>query len=171
MENMRGLYDAVLTLAIATPQFCERLACLRGCPRYICARRATMIRTFTWPALGVALSILIPAAAGAADCSGNPAGLGTARVLTVDPATTPAVGRKHFRATLPLQPKEVVLTFDDGPFPGTTDAILDALAAECVHATFFVLGEHAAASPELLRRELRDGHTVGHHTFDHPLPD
>ena len=58
---------------------------------------------------------------------GHPNALGTARVLAVDPAATPAVGRKHFPVTLPLAPKEVVLTFDDGPWPGTTDAVLAAL--------------------------------------------
>ena len=55
-------------------------------------------------------------------CPGNNDALGTARVLAVDAATTPRVGRKHFPQTLPLAPKEVVLTFDDGPFPGTTGA-------------------------------------------------
>jgi len=128
-----------------------------------------MIRTFIGPALGAALLILVPAAAGAADCPGNPAALGTARVLTVDPATTPAVGRKHFRATLPLEPKEVVLTFDDGPWPGTTDAVLAALRHECVKASFFMLGRNAASHPALARKVLAEGHTVAHHTYSHPL--
>jgi peptidoglycan/xylan/chitin deacetylase (PgdA/CDA1 family) len=128
-----------------------------------------MIRTFTGPALGAALLMLVLAAAAAADCPGNPAALGTARVLTVDPAETPAVGRKHFPATLPLQPKEVVLTFDDGPWPGTTDAVLAALRHECVRATFFMLGRNATAHPALARKVLAEGHTIGHHTYSHPL--
>jgi peptidoglycan/xylan/chitin deacetylase (PgdA/CDA1 family) len=102
-------------------------------------------------------------------CPGNPDALGTARVLAVSVATTPRVGRKQFPATLPLAPKEVVLTFDDGPWPGTTARVLDALARECVHATFFLLGRNALAAPALARRELADGHTVAHHTFAHPL--
>ena len=57
--------------------------------------------------------------------------LGTARVLPVDAAMTPRVGRKHFHDTLPLAPKEVVLTFDDGPAPGTTARVLEALKREC----------------------------------------
>lgn len=102
-------------------------------------------------------------------CPGNPDALSTSRVIAVDAATTPRVGRKHFPATLPLGDKEVVLTFDDGPWPGTTSAILDALRRECVRATFFLLGRNAAAHPELARRELAEGHTVAHHSFSHPL--
>ena len=75
----------------------------------------------------------------------------------------PRVGRKHFPQTLPLAPKEVVLTFDDGPEPGTTGRVLDALKRECVRASFFLLGRSAAAHPALARRELAEGHTVAHH--------
>ena len=106
--------------------------------------------------------------ASAADCAGRPDALGTARVLTVD-SSTPRVGRKHFPATLPLAAKEVVLTFDDGPLPGTTGHILDTLKAECVRATFFLLGRMAVKSPALARRELAEGHTVAHHSYNHPL--
>ncbi len=112
---------------------------------------------------------LLPAAAGAASCPGNPDALGTERVLAVSATTTPRVGLKQFATTLPLAPKEVVLTFDDGPWPGPTTKVLDALRHECVRATFFLLGRNAAASPALVRRELAEGHTVAHHTFAHPL--
>ncbi|HUI97712.1 MAG TPA: polysaccharide deacetylase family protein [Xanthobacteraceae bacterium] len=112
---------------------------------------------------------LLSAAAAAAPCPGNPDALGTERVLAVSAATTPRVGRKQFPTTLPLAPKEVVLTFDDGPWPGTTNRVLDALKHECVHATFFLLGRNAAADPALARREVAEGHTVAHHTYAHPL--
>jgi len=102
-------------------------------------------------------------------CPGNPDALSTSRVITVDAATTPTVGRKQFPTTLPLADKEVVLTFDDGPWPGTTSAVLDALRRECVRATFFLTGRNAAAHPELAKRELAEGHTVAHHSFRHPL--
>jgi peptidoglycan/xylan/chitin deacetylase (PgdA/CDA1 family) len=105
----------------------------------------------------------------AAACPDRLDALTTSRVITVDPAQTQRVGRKHFPASLPLSDKEVVLTFDDGPWPGTTERILDALKRECVHATFFLLGRNAAKYPALVRRELAEGHTVGHHTFSHPL--
>ncbi len=111
----------------------------------------------------------LPSVAMAADCPSNPEALGTERVLVVDPDVTPRVGRKHFPATLPLEPKEVVLTFDDGPWPRTTSRVLDALKRECVHATFFLLGRNATAHPELARRALAEGHTVAHHTYSHPL--
>jgi peptidoglycan/xylan/chitin deacetylase (PgdA/CDA1 family) len=63
----------------------------------------------------------------------------------------------------------VVLTFDDGPWPGTTERVLAALAHECVHATFFMLGRNAAAHPALAKRVLAEGHTVAHHSYRHPL--
>ena len=63
----------------------------------------------------------------------------------------------------------MVLTFDDGPWPGDTDRVLAALRHECVRATFFVLGRNVVAHPALARRALAEGHTVGHHTYSHPL--
>jgi len=114
---------------------------------------------------------IIPWAAWAAPCPANPRALGTERVIEVDAKTMPRVGRKHFPATLPLRPKELVLTFDDGPWPGTTSVILDALKHECVRATFFLLGKNVEQQPTLARRELAEGHSVGHHTYSHPLLD
>src|SRR3954470_19713658 len=102
--------------------------------------------------LGLTLFALPPSHATAVDCPGNPAALGTERVLAIDPAQTAPVGRKQFPQTLPLAPKEIVLTFDDGPLAGTTDRVLDALKRECVRATFFMLGRNAAAHPALAKR-------------------
>jgi peptidoglycan/xylan/chitin deacetylase (PgdA/CDA1 family) len=113
----------------------------------------------------------LPLSAAAAPCPGNPQALGTERVLAIDAATTPRVGRKPFPTTLPLAPKELVLTFDDGPWPTTTPKVLDTLKAECVHATFFLLGRNVAAHPAIARREAAEGHTLGHHTYAHPLLD
>src|SRR5712691_5447043 len=111
-------------------------------------------------ALAAALLASQPAAAQLpAPCPGNPDALATSRIITVDAATTPRVGRKQFPATLPLADKEVVLTFDDGPWPGTTPAVLAALKHECVRATFFLTGQHAVAHPELAKRQLAEGHT------------
>ena len=93
--------------------------------------------------------------------------LGTSRVLAVDAATTPRVGLKSFPQTLPLGEHEVVLTFDDGPWPVTTQRVLAALAAECVHATFFLIGKPASEHPDLVRRIAAEGHTIGHHTWQH----
>jgi peptidoglycan-N-acetylglucosamine deacetylase len=122
--------------------------------------------------LAIAVAVgLLPLAVRAEPCPGNPQALGTARVIEVDPKTTPRVGRKHFPTTLPLASKELVLTFDDGPWPGTTPKVLDALKRECVHVTFFLLGQNVEESPDLARRELAEGHSVGHHTYSHPLLD
>lgn len=112
---------------------------------------------------------IVPIVAAAEPCPGHPDALGTERVLAVDAATTPRVGRKSFPDTLPLQRKELVLTFDDGPWPGTTPKVLDALKSECVRATFFLLGRNVAANPAIARRELAEGHSLGHHSFSHPL--
>ena len=101
-----------------------------------------------------------------ADCP--PDVLGTSRILPVGTIGGGAVGLKTYPQTLKLQNYEVVLTFDDGPLPATTAAILHALAKECVKATFFLSGRNAAAAPALVRQEIDDGHTVGHHTMTHP---
>src|SRR5579864_1953287 len=106
------------------------------------------------------------AAARAEPCPRKDA-LGTSRVLAVDAATTPRVGIKIFPQTLPLQDHEVVLTFDDGPWPPTTPKVLAALAHECVHATFFLIGKPASEHPELVRRIAAEGHTIGTHTWTH----
>jgi peptidoglycan/xylan/chitin deacetylase (PgdA/CDA1 family) len=129
------------------------------------------MKTFATAASVAALSaVAIATAANAAPlCPGNADGLGTARVLEVDAATTARVGRKQFPETLALAPKEVVLTFDDGPWPGTTERILDALRQECVRATFFLIGRNAQARPGLAQRELAEGHTVAYHSFSHPM--
>ena len=61
----------------------------------------------------------------------------------------------------------VALTFDDGPDPVYTPQVLDFLARERIHATFFDLGRSAEASPEIVRRQIREGHAVGNHTYSH----
>jgi peptidoglycan/xylan/chitin deacetylase (PgdA/CDA1 family) len=115
---------------------------------------------------GLAASMAWIAAAQAADCP-RKGTLGTSRILAVNAATTPRVGLKSFPQTLPLDDHEVVLTFDDGPSPPTTPRVLAALAHECVRATFFLIGRHAAEHPDLVRRAAAEGHTIGHHTWMH----
>jgi peptidoglycan/xylan/chitin deacetylase (PgdA/CDA1 family) len=77
------------------------------------------------------------------------------------------MGTFQYRTTLPLEDREVVLTFDDGPLPPYTGKVLDALKSECVKATFFVVGAMAQYAPGLLRREAAEGHTIGTHTQHH----
>ncbi len=117
--------------------------------------------------LALAISLTPAALARAAECPRQDT-LGTSRILAVDAVSFPRVGLKSFPQTLPLRDHEVVLTFDDGPWPPTTPKILAALAAECVRATFFVIGKPASAHPDLVRRIAAEGHTVGHHSWSHP---
>lgn len=62
----------------------------------------------------------------------------------------------------------VAITFDDGPNPEFTPAILDILAKHQAKATFFLVGEQAARYPELVRRIAAEGHVVASHTMSHP---
>jgi cellulose synthase/poly-beta-1,6-N-acetylglucosamine synthase-like glycosyltransferase/peptidoglycan/xylan/chitin deacetylase (PgdA/CDA1 family)/spore germination protein YaaH len=63
---------------------------------------------------------------------------------------------------------KVALTFDDGPDPRYTPALLDTLRSRGVKATFFVVGRQAEEYPALLRRIVREGHEIGNHTYTHP---
>jgi cellulose synthase/poly-beta-1,6-N-acetylglucosamine synthase-like glycosyltransferase/peptidoglycan/xylan/chitin deacetylase (PgdA/CDA1 family)/spore germination protein YaaH len=64
--------------------------------------------------------------------------------------------------------KLLCLTFDDGPDPKFTPLILDILKSRHVPATFFVVGQNADSYPELIKREYREGHELGNHTYLHP---
>jgi peptidoglycan-N-acetylglucosamine deacetylase len=94
--------------------------------------------------------------------------LGTARTITVDPGQLGRIGTMQYRRTLPLNDKEVVLTFDDGPVPPYSNRILDILAEHCVKATFFIVGQQAREFPEVVRRVYDEGHTVATHSEHHP---
>ena len=105
-------------------------------------------------------------AAWGAECASDK--LGTSRIAGVGAQGGLEVGLKSYPKTLALADHEVILTFDDGPSASATPEILDALARECVRATFFLIGRSAEALPHLVRREAREGHTIGHHTYCHP---
>ena len=113
--------------------------------------------------------------------------LGT-RLEAVDPFTgapvgelPPADARKARRAIKAGKPPYVIqrfgysatakrtmsLTFDDGPDPTYTPKLLNLLAKYHVPATFFVTGKMAAKNPQLVRREVREGHAVGNHSLTH----
>lgn len=100
-------------------------------------------------------------------CAGNPDALGTSRVLQVSADEFARVGVKQYEHSLPLADHEVVLTFDDGPLPPYTDHVLAAIAAECVKATYFMVGGMANTYPDAARRVYNDGHTVGTHSQHH----
>jgi peptidoglycan/xylan/chitin deacetylase (PgdA/CDA1 family) len=113
-----------------------------------------------------------PAQAGSpqadANCPGHPDALGTSRILPLDPTQYPRVGHMQYPASLPLNDKEVIITFDDGPLPPYSNEILDILASQCVKVTYFMVGEMARAYPAVVRRVYEEGHTIGTHSEDHP---
>jgi peptidoglycan/xylan/chitin deacetylase (PgdA/CDA1 family) len=105
--------------------------------------------------------------ANSAACSDNPAPLGVARTVEIDTTGGPGFGFAQFKAYDFLRDGEVVLTFDDGPWPGNTPAVLKALAAQCTKAVFFPIGKHAMWHPEILKQVAAAGHTIGSHTWSH----
>jgi peptidoglycan/xylan/chitin deacetylase (PgdA/CDA1 family) len=88
-------------------------------------------------------------------------------VAEVDTTGGPWFGEPHGNRDF-LAPGEVVLTFDDGPAPRSTRAILAALAAQCTKATFFVVGERVIDFPDVVGEIAAQGHMIGTHTWSHP---
>jgi peptidoglycan/xylan/chitin deacetylase (PgdA/CDA1 family) len=102
----------------------------------------------------------------AANCA-NPNGIGVARTVEIDTTGGPGFGFEHFKQYDFLREGEFVLTFDDGPWPENTPAVLKALSDYCVKAIFFPIGLHATYHPEILKQVAAAGHTVGSHTWSH----
>jgi peptidoglycan/xylan/chitin deacetylase (PgdA/CDA1 family) len=97
----------------------------------------------------------------------NPNAMGLARTVEIDTTGGPGFGSQHFKTYDFLRDHEVVLTFDDGPWLNNTQAVLKALADQCLRATFFSIGKHATYYPEILHQVIAAGHTVGSHTWSH----
>ena len=97
----------------------------------------------------------------------NPGGMGLSRIVEIDTTGGPGFGFEHFKQYDFLRDKEVVLTFDDGPWPGNTPMVLKALADNCLKATFFEIGEHAMWHPQITKQVIEAGMTVGSHTWSH----
>jgi peptidoglycan/xylan/chitin deacetylase (PgdA/CDA1 family) len=123
----------------------------------------------TAPAAAAAAAAAKPAAAAPApvNCPGHPDALGVSRTVEIDTTGGPGFGFEHFKQYDFLQPGEVVLTFDDGPWPHNTQEVLAALAANCTKAVFFPIGEHTMWAPEILKQVDAAGHTIGSHTWSH----
>jgi peptidoglycan/xylan/chitin deacetylase (PgdA/CDA1 family) len=96
----------------------------------------------------------------------NPDALGVSRTVVIDTTGGPGFGFLQYKQMDFLTDKEVVLTFDDGPWP-TTPSVLKSLAEECTRATFFPVGKHSTYHPEILKQVAAAGHTVGSHTWSH----
>ena len=108
-----------------------------------------------------------PAAAPAKAACANPEALGLGRTVEIDTTGGPGFGFEHFKQLDFLRDKEVVLTFDDGPWPVNTPSVLKTLAEECTKAIFFPIGKHATYYPEILKHVAEEGHTIGAHTWSH----
>ena len=158
-----ALLAVALAVASAAP-LCAELALAQESPTHLAASQPEANAQTATPQAA-------QEAGGQADanCPGHPDALGTSRVLALDPARNPRIGRMQYPDSLPLNDKEVVLTFDDGPLPPYSTQILDILAAQCVKVTYFLVGEMARAFPAMVRRIYEEGHTIGTHSEDHPI--
>src|SRR5712672_4497975 len=107
-----------------------------------------------------------PAQPARAACN-NPNALGVGRTVEIDTTGGPGFGFEHFKQLDFLRDKEVVLTFDDGPWPVNTPSVLKTLAEECTTGIFFPIGKHATYFPEILKQVAAAGHTIGAHTWSH----
>src|SRR5438552_5120217 len=108
-----------------------------------------------------------PAAAPTRPPCNNPDALGIGRTVEIDTTGGPGFGFEHFKELDFLRDKEVVLTFDDGPWPVNTPSVLKTLADECTTGIFFPIGKHATYYPEILKQVAAAGHTIGSHTWSH----
>jgi peptidoglycan/xylan/chitin deacetylase (PgdA/CDA1 family) len=125
------------------------------------AQTPTSSKTATVPAPPQAAK-----AAPAPKCD-NPNAMGMSRTVEIDTTGAPGFGFEHFKNHDFLKNGEVVLTFDDGPWPGNTEKVLKTLADECVKATFFPIGKHATWAPQILKDVAAAGHSIGSHTWSH----
>lgn len=123
-----------------------------------------MLRSFS-AVFALAALAAAPALAQSPACN-NPNAIGISRTVEIDTTGGPGFGMEHYKAHDFLLPQEVILTFDDGPWP-TTPQVLQALAAHCTKATFFTIGKNAIAFPEVLKQVVAGGHTIGTHTWSH----
>jgi peptidoglycan/xylan/chitin deacetylase (PgdA/CDA1 family) len=135
-----------------------------ACVLFVSASLATAGTAYSQSASGNTTGAATSAAPQA--CT-NPDAIGLARTVEIDTSGGPGFGFEHFRQHDFLRNKEVVLTFDDGPWPENTPKVLRALAEHCIKATFFPIGKHASYYPEILKQVAEAGHSIGSHTWGH----
>jgi peptidoglycan-N-acetylglucosamine deacetylase len=88
---------------------------------------------------------------------------------TLEPTPTPSVAPlKASYSSCQVDGLYVAMTFDDGPHPTLTSRLLDILKTKGVKATFFLIGQNAAAYPDIVRRIAAEGHEIGNHSWSHP---
>jgi peptidoglycan/xylan/chitin deacetylase (PgdA/CDA1 family) len=117
------------------------------------------------PALPARAQETAPMSPAALDSAASPPPLLTASPAAVHPAAAePQITWSSVRVNGPY----IAMTFDDGPSAKLTPKLLDLLAERHIHVTFFLVGENAKAHPEIVKREVAEGHEVGNHSWDHP---
>ena len=128
------------------------------------------MRCFGYASLLAAAGLLAGSPEMALACASQPGALGVERIIKIDASTGPIYGgiSRYIHEPTFLKPREVVLTFDDGPSPRITRSILKTLKEFCTSATFFPVGRMAIAFPEVVREIAAAGHTIGAHTWSHP---
>jgi peptidoglycan/xylan/chitin deacetylase (PgdA/CDA1 family) len=136
-------------------------------PAQLNAPAPTALAQNTAAAPAAPVPVPTPAAAKAIPACDSPDAIGLSRVVEIDTTGGPAFGTEHFKQYDFLRDKEVVLTFDDGPWPENTPMVLKALKDNCIKATFFEIGEHATWRPDISREVAAAGMTVGNHTWSH----
>ncbi len=129
------------------------------------AQKTDKVIPLTTGTIGIAPAAAPSVAQGS--CANRPNALGIARVVEIDTTGGPGFGFEHFKNHDFLREGEVVLTFDDGPWPRNTPAVLAALAAHCTKAIFFPIGKHATYEPRILKQVAAAGHAIGSHTWSH----
>jgi peptidoglycan/xylan/chitin deacetylase (PgdA/CDA1 family) len=119
----------------------------------------------------VAAPVVTAAFSAPAACPGDALAPAVAPVVQLDtrpgPLGVAAYGRLQYRTPSPLGPKDVALTFDDGPSDNTLQ-VLEILDQHCIKASFFVIGIFAQTRPDLVRAIVAHGHTLATHSWSHP---
>src|SRR4051812_28233144 len=174
MRNAAGLiFAGAISLGLAGAAFAQAPAAKGAAP----APAAAAKNAAPAPAPAAAAKNAAPAPAPPAPpapppgpkvaCSGAPDALGVSRVVQIDTTGGPGFGFEHFKQLDFLKDKEVVLTFDDGPWQVNTPSVLKTLADQCTTGIFFPIGKHATYYPEILKQVAAAGHSVGAHTWSH----
>jgi peptidoglycan/xylan/chitin deacetylase (PgdA/CDA1 family) len=179
MRNALGLISASIVIAAViagvwfwkfSPRAEQAASHIESAPlaeRFAAAKPATAPAPRDDVETTAAIPARLPPAPQPVSTCANPDALGVSRVVEVDTTGGPGFGFEHFKQLDFLTDKEVVLTFDDGPWPVNTPAVLKALADQCTKGVFFPIGKHATYHPEILKQVAAAGHTVGSHTWSH----
>src|SRR5882757_1082306 len=174
MRNALGLMLASLVAAvvIAGVWFWTSSPRADAAPQTVAARPAEPLPAAAKPKDDVEVTASLskpaspPAPVAAKSTCAKPDALGVSRTVVIDTTGGPGFGFLQYKQFDFLTDKEVVLTFDDGPWP-TTPSVLKTLADECTKAVFFPIGLHTTYHPEILRQVAAAGHTIGAHTWSH----